>query len=60
MGYASYSSYDSTANMLTDLRSGRIDAAVNDIVSLRYAFTQPQMSGLTIGLEVLRAINSRS
>lgn len=52
LGYASYSSYDSTANMLTDLRSGRIDAAVNDIVSLRYAFTQPQMSGLTIGLEV--------
>lgn len=52
LGYASYASYDSTANMLTDLRSGRIDAAVNDIVSLRYAFTQPQMSGLTVAAEI--------
>lgn len=52
LGYASYASYDSTANMLTDLRSGRIDAAVNDIVGLRYAFTQPQMSGLTVSAEI--------
>lgn len=52
LGYASYASYDSTANMLTDLRNGRIDAAVNDIVSLRYAFTQPQMSNLQIAVEV--------
>ncbi|WP_376878006.1 ABC transporter substrate-binding protein [Albirhodobacter sp. R86504] len=52
LGYASYASYDGTANMLTDLRNGRIDAAVNDIVSLRYAFTQPQMSGLQVSIEV--------
>ncbi|MEY8120240.1 substrate-binding periplasmic protein [Falsihalocynthiibacter sp. BN13B15] len=52
LGYASYGSYDSTANMLTDLRNGRIDAAVNDIVSLRYAFTQPQLSNLEIAIEV--------
>ena len=52
LGYASYASYDSTANMLTDLRSGRIDAAVNDIVSLRYAFNQPQMRDLQVSIEV--------
>nr|WP_321507965.1 transporter substrate-binding domain-containing protein [uncultured Celeribacter sp.] len=52
LGYKSYSSYDSTANMLTDLRSGRVDAAVNDIVSLRYAFAQPQMSGLEVSVEI--------
>lgn len=47
----SYSSYDTTANMLTDLRSGRIDAAVNDVVGLRYAFTQ--MGGLTVAHEII-------
>ncbi len=52
IGYASYGSYDSTANMLTDLRNGRIDVAVNDIVSLRYAFTQPQLSNLEVAIEV--------
>lgn len=52
IGYASYSSYDSTANMLTDLRSGRIDAAVNDIVGLRYAFNQEHMTGLSIAAEI--------
>ena len=52
LGYASYSSYDTTANMLTDLRSGRIDAAVNDIVGLRYAFNQPTMQGLEVTVEI--------
>ena len=52
LGYTSYSSYDSTANMLTDLRNGRIDAAVNDIVSLRYAFAQPQLKGLQVSVEI--------
>lgn len=52
IGYASYSSYDTTANMLTDLQSGRIDAAVNDIVSLRYAFNQPNMKSLTVAAEI--------
>ena len=51
LGMASYKSYDTTANMLTDLRNGRIDAAVNDIVGLRYAFTQ--MDGLTVGAEIV-------
>ncbi|MDF3382205.1 MULTISPECIES: ABC transporter substrate-binding protein [Sulfitobacter] len=52
LGFKSYSSYDTTANMLTDLRSGRIDAAVNDIVSLRYAFAQPTMQGLQVSVEI--------
>jgi polar amino acid transport system substrate-binding protein len=52
LGYASYSSYDSTANLLTDLRSGRIEAAVNDIVGLRYAFAQMQDSGLQVSVEI--------
>ena len=52
LGYKSYSSYDTTANMLTDLRSGRIEAAVNDIVSLRYAFAQPQMDMLQVSAEI--------
>ena len=51
LGYATYSSYDSTANMLTDLRNGRIDAAVNDIVGLRYAFSQTQ-GGLHVPVEI--------
>ena len=51
IGYASYKSYDSTANMLTDLQNGRIDAVVNDVVGLRYAFTQ--MKGLTVGAEIV-------
>lgn len=36
----SYSSYDTIANMLTDLHSGRIEAALNDEVGLRYAVKQ--------------------
>ncbi|WP_116084085.1 ABC transporter substrate-binding protein [Tropicimonas sp. IMCC34011] len=52
IGYASYASYDSTANLLTDLRSGRIEAAVNDIVGLRYAFAQGNMPGLDVALEI--------
>lgn len=51
LGYAEYKSYDTTANMLTDLQNGRIDAAVNDVVGLRYAFTQ--MQGLKVGAEVV-------
>ena len=51
IGYASYKSYDTTANMLTDLQNGRIDAVVNDVVGLRYAFTQ--MKGLTVGAEIV-------
>lgn len=46
----SYSSYDSTANMLTDLRSGRIEAAVNDVVGLRHAMTQ--IPGIAVAAEV--------
>ncbi|MBU2936746.1 MULTISPECIES: ABC transporter substrate-binding protein [Pacificibacter] len=52
LGYASYGSYDSTANLLTDLRNGRIDVAVNEILGLRYAFTQPQLSNLKVVIEV--------
>lgn len=51
IGYADYKSYDTTANMLTDLMNGRVDAVVNDIVGLRYAFTQ--MKGLTVGAEIV-------
>ena len=51
VGYAEYKSYDSTANLLTDLQNGRVDAAVNDVVGLRYAFTQ--MQGLTVAAEVV-------
>lgn len=51
IGYAEYKSYDTTANLLTDLMNGRIDAAVNDVVGLRYAFAQ--MQGLTVGAEVV-------
>lgn len=52
LGYKSYASYDSTANLLTDLRSGRIDVAVNDIVGLRYAFTQAQMGDLKVAFDI--------
>ncbi|TNC73323.1 ABC transporter substrate-binding protein [Rubellimicrobium roseum] len=46
-GYAELRSYDTVANMLTDLQNGRIEAVVNDEVGLRYAFQQ--MQGLTVG-----------
>ncbi|MVO17785.1 amino acid ABC transporter substrate-binding protein [Parasedimentitalea maritima] len=50
LGYANYNSYTSVANMLADLRNGRVDAVVNDVVGLRYAFAQ------TEGLEVAHEI----
>ena len=40
IGFASNKSYDTTVNMLTDLRTGRVDAVLNDVVGLRYAATQ--------------------
>lgn len=51
IGFASNNSYDSTSNMLTDLMAGRIDAVVNDIVGLRYAFIQ--MNGLEVSHEIV-------
>lgn len=51
IGFASNSSYDSVSNMLTDLMAGRVDAVVNDVVGLRYAFQQ--MSGLTVTHEIV-------
>lgn len=51
LGYTEAKSYDTTANMLSDLQNGRIDAVVNDVVGLRYAFTQ--MTGLTVGAEIV-------
>ena len=51
IGFTENKSYDTTANMLTDLQNGRIDAVVNDVVGLRYAFTQ--MKGLKVGAEVV-------
>lgn len=50
IGYASLNSYDSVSNMLTDLMAGRVDAVANDVVGLRYAFTQ--MEGLEVGYEI--------
>lgn len=51
IGYANYKSYDTTANMLTDLRNGRVDAVLNDIVGLRYAFTQTP--GMTVAEQIV-------
>lgn len=51
IGYAEYKSYDTTANMLTDVMNGRLDAAVNDVVGLRYATTQ--MKGLAVPAEIV-------
>lgn len=51
IGYGEYKSYDTTANMLTDLMNGRIAAAVNDVVGLRYATTQ--MKGLAVPAEIV-------
>ncbi len=51
VGYAELKSYDTTSNLLTDLQNGRIDAAVNDIVGLRFAFNQ--MKGLAVGAEIV-------
>lgn len=51
IGFASNSTYDTTANMLTDLMTGRVEAVVNDVVGLRYAFTQ--MQGLEVSHEIV-------
>lgn len=51
IGFAANNSYDTTSNMLTDLMAGRVDAVVNDVVGLRYAFTQ--MSGLAVTHEIV-------
>ena len=51
IGYAEYRSYDTTANMLADLQNGRVDAVVNDVVGLRYAFGQ--MQGLEVSAEIV-------
>lgn len=51
LGYTGYNSYDSTSNMLNDLMNGRIDAAVNDAVGLRFAANQ--MQGIKVGAEVI-------
>jgi polar amino acid transport system substrate-binding protein len=47
IGFAELRSYDTVANMLTDLQAGRVDAVVNDEVGLRYAFQA--MEGLEVG-----------
>ena len=51
IGFAANNSYDTTANMLTDLMAGRVDAVVNDVVGLRYAFQQ--MTGLEVTAEIV-------
>jgi polar amino acid transport system substrate-binding protein len=51
IGYAELRGYDTLANMLTDLQTGRIDAVINDVVGLRYAFSQ-QMQGMEVGAEI--------
>lgn len=51
IGFASNNSYDNTTNMLTDLLAGRVDAVVNDVVGLRYAFGQ--MNGLAVSHEIV-------
>lgn len=51
LGFAGYKSYDTLANMLTDLQNGRVDAVVNDIVGLRYAATQTK--GFTVVAEIV-------
>ncbi|KPQ05676.1 MAG: polar amino acid transport system substrate-binding protein [Rhodobacteraceae bacterium HLUCCA12] len=51
IGFESNNTYDTTSNMLTDLMAGRVDAVVNDVVGLRYAFTQ--MDGLEVSHEIV-------
>ncbi len=51
LGFAGYKSYDTLANMLTDLQNGRVEAVVNDIVGLRYASTQTK--GFAVVAEVV-------
>lgn len=52
IGFASMKSYDTVVNMLTDLRAGRVDAVLNDVVGLRFAATQ------TKGVEVTHEITT--
>ena len=51
IGFAGYKSYDTLANMLTDLQNGRVDAVVNDMIGLRYAAKQTQ--GVVIKAEIV-------
>jgi polar amino acid transport system substrate-binding protein len=50
IGYGELKSYDTLANMLTDLQNGRIDAVVNDIVGLRNAANQTK--GFVVTAEI--------
>ncbi len=51
IGFAANNSYDTTANMLTDLMTRRVEAVVNDAVGLRYAATQ--MQGIEVSHEIV-------
>lgn len=51
LGYSALNSYTSVANMLTALRGGRVDAVVNDVVGLRYAFSK--MDDLEVVHEII-------
>jgi polar amino acid transport system substrate-binding protein len=50
IGIGELRSYDTLANMLSDLANGRLDAVINDVVGLQYAFTQ--MEGLAVAAEI--------
>lgn len=50
LGIGELRSYDTLANMLSDLANGRLDAVINDVVGLQYAFTQ--MDGLAVATEI--------
>ncbi|WP_028028349.1 ABC transporter substrate-binding protein [Gemmobacter nectariphilus] len=51
LGFKELKTYTTTANMLTDILTGRLDAALNDVVGLRYAATQ--MKGLDVPDEIV-------
>lgn len=50
LGFKELKTYTSMANMLTDILTGRLDAALSDVVGMRYASTQ--MSGLAVPSEI--------
>ncbi len=50
LGIGELRSYDTLANMLSDLANGRLDAVINDVVGIQHAFTQ--MEGLTVAAEI--------
>jgi len=50
LGIGELRSYDTLANLLSDLGNGRLDAVINDVVGLQYAFTQTE--GLAVGAEI--------